>query len=438
LMMDDLVDRGRQLPSVVAGTVAMNNALHEDMATALTFARLPRMINAPHARIMSQGSWDAGISTMGKSLRYSWKLKQHLFQKTPDNHSLLLPIKRGRDEQKVGFTALASNVDEACVLARNVPFSPKQLSHDDRNSNRITKSGYNTTPGAESLHVVDSFEEEPEVVAQRIAQYNELFIPRHGHDSGDRYYSEERSRRSSKLWTKFQRVDERVQYQPSCTGYLMSGGTVLVRKGSSSSGVLVTSNAPINRSASASKAYFEICVQTIFDERNSIAGMSPELVCERRANTPHTKDAGLVLGVTLTPPAAISSSTKRARDVPSSWILGANGMYYVNTLGVLSTSKYGPDDRELNMDQSQHVLRSDAFRSHSGAQQLNMPIKIAERSKIGMLVGQNGSIYINTDGQLCSVMEGANVPTNLELYALVEMSGSIRSVKALPQATWPS
>jgi len=240
------------------------------------------------------------------------------------------------------------------------------------------------------------------------------------------------TRRGCVTWTCFRRLD-REGAQSDHNFALQDGGGMLVRRDPSKTQAIVISDQPLWPAGAGEGEpggrYFQVRVRNLFTGPSSLARLAPELLVERPGcGAPPPRAAGLVLGVTAARPGEIRSSVRSAQEVQLSWCISADGWLQVNASPFPASLPAPPASQK----QAHMQVLALSSRTSPG------PLELAEDCTVGLLVRPCGELALFLDGSKKLAFPDAGVPAEGELRALIEVSGHVRSIQALPGARPPS
>jgi len=102
---------------------------------------------------------------------------------------------------------------------------------------------------------------------------------------------------------------------------------------------------------------------------------------------------------------------------------------------MLESSVVGKRLRPPPMSRQSQILVADGsnHKSHHAVQCVaEKPAVLSERTTIALLIKPCGAVFLLVDGVMCCAVPDAGVPMERELYAIIQVSGCVRSIQALP------
>jgi hypothetical protein len=179
--------------------------------------------------------------------------------------------------------------------------------------------------------------------------------------------------------------------------------------------------------------YFELRVRNIFRAEHQITALAPELVIERPEQFQPLPESGVTLGVTAVSPSQIRTSTTSVQDVPNSWFLSTEG-FFIKNMGesrlVSKRLRPPPMSRQQPISTAANGSKHESL--HAVQRVAGTPAVLSEGTTIALLVKPCGGMFLLVDGVTWCAVPDARVSMEGELCAIIEVSGCVRSIQALP------
>jgi len=445
--MEDLHYRSEQLAPVVSQTLAMKAALHSDLQVELAVAALPRRVEASFARVPCGNAWDVGPSTLASSRRYGHEEKNRDLghAELPGEHEIMLPVSLDGPPSKSGLVAAKTSADARWLLARNTPRPqlPRLYGDAVKESSQMAalrnlphQLGLARETTASSLEG-QLFEDDPVLVSSHISHSCEVDGLPHSARRSGLLHVLPRGWRDRQPWSRLCRVDGENDLLSNRNFRLMDGGTMLVRRDPTAAPALVLCNRPLTKLPhtvdSSHLCYLELRVRNIFRAEHQITALAPELVIERPEQFQPLPEGCVTMGVTAVSPSQIRTSTASVQDVPHSWCLSTEG-FFIKNMGESSVvgKRLRPPPISRQSPISTAANGSNHESHHAVQRVVGTPAVLSEGTTIALLVKPCGGVFLLVDGVRCCAVPDARVPMDGELYAIIQVSGCVRSIQALP------
>mmetsp|Transcript_2956 Transcript_2956/g.7163 ORF Transcript_2956/g.7163 Transcript_2956/m.7163 type:complete len:484 (-) Transcript_2956:278-1729(-) len=208
---------------------------------------------------------------------------------------------------------------------------------------------------------------------------------------------------------------------------VMEKGTTIVRKegnGTFSAHALATADGPI--AVCRDGHYFEVRVCSLF--RTSGLPERP------RHHAPRSE--GLVVGVTTTPPPELNKSAQRAQHAaPRTWCFSTGGILITSDC---ASRGHGARSALPVADVAAGCPTNEAGGRRSDHKKLAWAAVLDEGDYLGFLVTPFGGIVVSVNGKRQFLIPDVAVPSDVDLYPLVEVYSNIRSLQLVQRAAPPT
>lgn len=246
-----------------------------------------------------------------------------------------------------------------------------------------------------------------------------------------------RSWRDPWPWSRLCRIDGEDDASSTRNFRLVDSGTMLVRRDPTAAPALVICDRPLTKlphSVDSSRMrYLELRIRNMFRVEHQITALAPELVIERPEHFQQFPRGCITVGVTAMSRNRIRTSSCSVHDVPKSWCLSTEGVFIKNVgEASLGRKRLRPPPMSRQPPIPTAASGSDHDNCHAVQHTVGTPATLSEGMKIALLIKPCGGLFLHLDGVRRFAVPDAGVPMEGELHAIIQVSGCVRSIQALP------